>query len=140
MTDPQRLADATLLTCPFCGVVPYTDRDDSYRTGRWTVQCLNDDCPCETHTTLRETESDAIAAWNTRSSTTALEIGRAMGREDCISALNELYEKTKREKPGPTGDAETDMALDCAMTAIEEYSIDLRKRFGPLTGRQQETP
>lgn len=111
MTDPQRLADA---------IDPRLHQMWQNRVGL-------------------KAQDDLIAASDAlRSSTTAIETGRAMGREDCISALNELYEKTKREKPGPTGDAETDMALDCAMTAIEEYSIDLRKRFGPLTTRQQE--
>lgn len=88
MTDPQRLADATLLPCPWGNATHHVRPTVVAVSGKSREQhCVTCD-NCLSSGPIRETRADAIAAWNTRSSTAALEIGRAMGREEAAKELD----------------------------------------------------
>jgi Lar family restriction alleviation protein len=64
-----------LKPCPFCGGEaklirthpnPAIDWGGRYGTTVWEVYCSNTDCPCEAGTGWKNTEAEAIEAWNTR--------------------------------------------------------------------------
>ena len=64
-----------LKSCPFCGSEaelsrthpnPAFDWGGRYGTTVWEVYCSNTDCPCEAGTGWKNTEAEAIEAWNRR--------------------------------------------------------------------------
>lgn len=51
-----------LLPCPFCG----GKAEINHWRGEWWVSCENDNCPVMAETLEGTSETEVIAAWNTR--------------------------------------------------------------------------
>ena len=62
-----------LKPCPFCGsaaVIEDSGPIDKYRSG-YQVRCPAINCPVDNPVAFGDTENDAIAAWNTRVSSSS---------------------------------------------------------------------
>lgn len=130
MTDPQRLAEATLLACPWGDTAHHVRPTVVAVSGKSREQhCVTCD-NCLSSGPIRETRADAIAAWNTRSSTTALEIGRAMERERCAGIADESAVRHKRDKESLDGlsmtRGQTRDRHFCMQTAAEGIAAAIR--------------
>jgi hypothetical protein len=66
MPDPSEGARAGLLPCPFCGSAPFVEERRLHGQPCWVVMCRNNDCGIEVYGDHFASESDLLAAWNTR--------------------------------------------------------------------------
>ena len=57
LPEPQLKLDVELLPCPFCGAMPYVEREDD---------CLIIYCGCKVTVGVHGIAAEAVAAWNTR--------------------------------------------------------------------------
>jgi hypothetical protein len=74
MTD-QTIIEQELLRCPFCGHLPF--HRQLVNDGRWETSCQTATC-IRPGTGIRRTETEAIAAWNTRAQSSAVLPSEAM--------------------------------------------------------------
>ena len=72
-----------LLPCPFCGNDAALVRASNSLNNYLFVQCLNNDCVCESD--FYTTEADAIAAWNRRAPTVPDEVREAISHLEAFS-------------------------------------------------------
>ena len=87
-----------MLPCPFCGETPDIETWHGGKPTKHMVSCINDECSCAPQCT-GQTHAEAIARWNTRVASPALQERRQEQRRNKTdNDLAELYARRDKDR------------------------------------------